>query len=223
MTIGPLSEQEDDAGLSPAAERRVGSNPSGTTDRLSMKDRKQISVLCPNCGKELKNCFALAPHLGFCTGKRNCHHFNGKRAWNRGKTKFNINDVLCNGSRFSTGYVKNFLLKNELITYECTTCKLHEWQCKRLVLELDHINGDSLDHRIENLRLLCPNCHSQTPTFRGRNIARKIDHVSDVNLMLTLNETPSIRLALISVGLAPKGGNYNRCYQLLRRSLTQQE
>jgi hypothetical protein len=43
------------------------------------------------------------------------------------------------------------------------------WQGQPIALELEHINGDNTDHRIENLQILCPNCHAQTPTYRGRN------------------------------------------------------
>ncbi|MFI5754473.1 HNH endonuclease [Streptomyces sp. NPDC051569] len=51
----------------------------------------------------------------------------------------------------------------------CAACGLNDtWQGRRLVLEIDHINGDRLDNRIENLRYLCPSCHSQTVTFSNR-------------------------------------------------------
>ena len=54
--------------------------------------------------------------------------------------------------------------------YKCSVCGIGEWQSKSITLHVDHINGDSSDHRLENLRFLCPNCHSQTRTYAGKNI-----------------------------------------------------
>lgn len=55
---------------------------------------------------------------------------------------------------------------------ECSVCHIDTWQGKPILLQLDHISGDSSDNRIENLRLVCPNCHSQTNTWCGKNIKR---------------------------------------------------
>lgn len=52
---------------------------------------------------------------------------------------------------------------------KCTICQIEEWQSKPLSLHLDHIDGNSDNNFPSNLRLLCPNCHSQTETFSGRN------------------------------------------------------
>lgn len=68
--------------------------------------------------------------------------------------------------RFNT---KARLLRDGLKPNRCERCGLTEWQGKPLTLALHHINGDRLDNRLENLRLLCPNCHSQTDNFAGRN------------------------------------------------------
>lgn len=59
---------------------------------------------------------------------------------------------------------------------ECAICGLPpKWNNKPLVLHLDHINGERKDNRIENFRLLCPNCHAQTETFSWKNYRRKMD------------------------------------------------
>jgi predicted RNA-binding Zn-ribbon protein involved in translation (DUF1610 family) len=65
--------------------------------------------------------------------------------------------------------IKNRILKENLISYVCSNCGLNEWNNKPISLHLDHINGKNWDHRIENLRFLCPNCHSQTETYTGKN------------------------------------------------------
>lgn len=82
-----------------------------------------------------------------------------------------------NDEMFTVKYVHPTTLKQRIIDDNllpwdrCTWCACpNEWNGKALVLELDHINGVTIDNRLENLRFLCPNCHSQTPTFRGRNI-----------------------------------------------------
>lgn len=74
---------------------------------------------------------------------------------------------------YQTGKLKKRLIEEGLKENCCECCGLGlMWNGKPITLELDHINGISTDHREENLRLLCPNCHSQTDTFRGRNIKR---------------------------------------------------
>lgn len=72
------------------------------------------------------------------------------------------------------GHLKIRLLSAGLLKKACYECALTTWQSKPLTLQLDHINGVKKDNRLENLRLLCPNCHSQTATFSGRNAKRSI-------------------------------------------------
>lgn len=70
----------------------------------------------------------------------------------------------------SSTALKNRLVKERLLDETCATCGIGTtWNEKPLTLQLDHINGNSQDNRLSNLRLLCPNCHSQTSTFCGRN------------------------------------------------------
>lgn len=64
---------------------------------------------------------------------------------------------------------KKHLIKAGLKEHQCESCLLTEWKGQPIYLEIDHINGISTDHRYENLRILCLNCHAQTSTFRGKN------------------------------------------------------
>jgi hypothetical protein len=72
-------------------------------------------------------------------------------------------------ARMHRGSIKRRLLELGILSECCSRCGLTEWRGKPLSFHLDHINGNKHDSRIENLRMLCPNCHSQTPTFSGRN------------------------------------------------------
>lgn len=85
--------------------------------------------------------------------------------------KYDLDEILVEDSNyFSMHYLKERILKSGLIKYECSCCgNKGEWQGRKLVLQLDHINGNNRDNRIENLRFLCPNCHSQTETFCRKN------------------------------------------------------
>lgn len=101
-------------------------------------------------------------------------HLTG-RGWSRGltgvgKPRLQLKDILVKDSYFQSFKLKKRLFEVKLKPKRCEMCG---W-CKkskdgRLPLELDHINGDSMDNRLENLRVLCPNCHSLQPTHRGRN------------------------------------------------------
>jgi 5-methylcytosine-specific restriction endonuclease McrA len=96
---------------------------------------------------------------------------------------------------------------------KCGKCNLKEWFGTNLVLEIDHINGDHKDNLRENLIALCPNCHSITPTWRGKN-KRSCNRVNDTIAIEALKTEPTIRQALIKCGLSPRGGNYKRFSRL---------
>ena len=71
--------------------------------------------------------------------------------------------------QYSTGHLKRKILKKQILENVCSECGITEYNDKPIVLQLDHINGKSKDHTLKNLRLLCPNCHSQTDTWCGKN------------------------------------------------------
>jgi len=86
------------------------------------------------------------------------------------KRKISMNDILVKDSSYARHNLKRRILEEGLIQYKCLYCGLgNEWNNKPIVLQLDHINGVNNDHRLENLRFLCPNCHSQQDTYAAKN------------------------------------------------------
>lgn len=105
-------------------------------------------------------------------------HFKGK-GWSRGlrgigKPIIALNAILVQNSTFQSYKLKKRLFQAQLRQQSCELCGWSERSIDgRLPLELDHINGDKRDNRLNNLRILCPNCHSLQTTHRGKNVRKK--------------------------------------------------
>lgn len=93
-------------------------------------------------------------------------HFLGKSHGKSIKTKVSLEEALVINSTYSRSTLKKRLIDKNLIENKCGECGLDAlWNSSPLILILDHINGVNDDNRLSNLRLLCPNCNSQTKTF----------------------------------------------------------
>ncbi len=91
------------------------------------------------------------------------------------REKSALSSILIEHSSFNRSHLKIRLLKEGVLKNECYLCgQLPIWNDKPLSLQLDHINGVSDDNRVNNLRILCPHCHSQTANFAGKNKHRQI-------------------------------------------------
>ena len=173
-----------------------------------------------------------SPHYNSCTALRQCNARGVKRAHVEGKCKpftddhraINIkarkDEVVAdlfteaNAKYRSNHYLKRIIQEFNLLPRKCSCCNIDSWQGKNITLELDHIDGCAHNCKIENLRLLCPNCHSQTNTFRGKGINTGKQKVTDEELKESIRTSKNIRQALINVGLSPRGGNYTRALKL---------
>lgn len=86
------------------------------------------------------------------------------------RTVLPLKDLLVENRRINNQGLKKRLIKEGVLLDQCSKCKIgSEWEGLPITLQLDHINGINTDNRLQNLRILCPNCHSQTDTFSGKN------------------------------------------------------
>jgi Zn finger protein HypA/HybF involved in hydrogenase expression len=146
-------------------------------------------------------------------------HFSGQ-LWSKGNTalddsrigKKDTSRIFVEESEVSPAYVRKLIIKHNLLPYRCKCGIENEWQGTNISLQLDHIDGNRRNHQLDNLRFLCPNCHSQTPTFCGKNKSSS-KQVSDDELKNAIINSPNIRQALLSVGLE-NGRNYKRAKKL---------
>ena len=123
--------------------KKLGLNPHTGANRLWIN--KKISVL----GIDTSSWLGRA-HL-----KGSTHNWNG----------IPLERVLVENSSYNSTHLKSRLVKEGLLEYKCYNCGLVEWLGKPISLQLEHKNGVHSDNRLDNLELLCPNCHSQTKTF----------------------------------------------------------
>lgn len=114
-----------------------------------------ISV-CTNCNKEYKHGYSSTGK--YCSSRCAGEHKSKlhKEDWYAGKLK-----------RIERLTLRRYLGEDR--GYKCECCGISEWNGKDITLQVDHVNGDAGDDSPNNLRLICPNCHSQSETFGGRN------------------------------------------------------
>jgi hypothetical protein len=115
----------------------------------------------------------------------------------------------------TTSRLKNKLIKEGLKTHECENCGLYEWLGNKIPIELHHIDGNNKNNELSNLKILCPNCHSITHNFRGRNKKRREFNVTDEQLINAILNSYNRRQALLMVGLTAYGGTYERINRIL--------
>lgn len=161
MNIKELREIASSARSISEIVRGLGLNPTSGQSHLKVRKAiKENEIFCPK----------LRGH-----------------GWNKGETRATSPEVdkqarslevpwkqvFCKNSSYDNrGEMIKKLLRDKSWVYQCNSCELFRWQGKKLSLQLNHKNGVKNDHRISNLELLCPNCHSQTTTFAGRNTKR---------------------------------------------------
>lgn len=143
-----------------------------TYNNLRRPRRAQLKTyICKNCGNIYK-------HYNW-----NIRIYCNNKCQGEYESKLRLNKWLNEGIGWLgqiPSWAKNYLIKQR--GYQCEECKITEWNNKPILLECDHIDGNHKNNTLENLRLLCPNCHSQTPTFKNKN--RGKGRISRRNLLI---------------------------------------
>lgn len=132
--------------------------------------RIQEAIEQSNSTAEVLAFLGYLPHVTYYSELRErCQVLGLELPKKRSNNKKDLNKILVEKSTYSRALLKKRLVDENILKEECVLCFIgSEWNDKPLVLQLDHINGIHNDNRLENLRLLCPNCHSQTDTWCGR-------------------------------------------------------
>lgn len=126
--------------------------------------------------------------------------------------KYQLEEILVENSPATRKTLIDYLVRYNILEYKCAICgNKGEWNGSALTLQIDHINGIRNDHRKENLRWLCPNCHSQTDTFTGRNKTKKISVTFTTEQALeALKQTNNVNQATKVIGCSYGGANWIR-------------
>ena len=186
--------------------------------------------------KNNKKC--CSSHSTKCPAIRKKNSESKIKSYKNGISSYNYSDLMnWHKNKESNGYKKwvkkclneTFILNPKSISvdhkkllielfnweYKCAICGIFEWNKTPLKLHLDHINGNNRDYRFENLRFLCPNCHSQTETYCGKNCNTGKLKINDETLIKSLISSKNIYQALLKCGLTAKGENYRRAQKLI--------
>lgn len=184
----------------------MGRKPSYTEDALvkAVRESKSVADVIRYLGFDVSGGRYYAIHKLVKKLKLDTSHWVGQghlrgksHSWTKKKP---LSEFLKDGIKCNRVNVKNRLIKEGFLKNKCSVCNIDPvWNTKPLVLVLDHINGKNNDYRISNLRLLCPNCDSQSSTFKGRNSG----------LRKRPKDTDKLREEILTLGINGVARKYN--------------
>jgi Zn finger protein HypA/HybF involved in hydrogenase expression len=188
-------------------------------------NREKINKKVSNTLKEKYKTGELKIPLPFKTGydpRRDYNKHKGTPHTEEAKLKIKNSLLKTNSERIkkiietTPFHLLSKHLRRKIIVNErgqkCECCGIENWLGQKLSFEIDHFDGDHHNNVKDNLRILCPNCHSLTPTWRGKNIKHRVHKEEFIK---ALNSTNNIHQALKLLKLNPAGGNYSTAKKIL--------
>ena len=164
---------------------------------------------CRYCKKGFVKATSLGGHVRYCM--KNPNRIDRLSAWDQKQSEAIKNKPF---EELPVRWRRLKILKDQ--DGCCNKCGIKKWNGELITFELEHKDGNNQNNSRENLELLCPNCHSQTKTWRGRNKSDKArEPISDESFVNALTESSNIRQALLNLGLAAKGNNYIKAHRLI--------
>lgn len=179
---------------------------------LRLRTHPSMAATSRAAGVSYNTLQSIAKRLGLWAPNQGRKGFTGH---SNVATQIPLQDILeGRHPSYATSSLKKRLVRAGLLLDECAECQIGRiWQGRELALQLDHVNGDSNDHRLSNLRILCPNCHSQTETYAGKGNAKEkappgvfkdVKHL----IVASLLAGESIRQSIIKAGLPAAKWHY---------------
>lgn len=133
--------------------------------------------------------------------------------------QFNIGEYLKNVKTITTHNLKIRLFKEKIKEQKCENCNLSEWQGNLIPLELHHIDGNNKNNNLNNLQILCPNCHAITPNYGSKNRKKKLGSqpITETDLVESIKNNYNAHQAFKSLNIKPVPYNYKRLEKIIEK------
>jgi Zn finger protein HypA/HybF involved in hydrogenase expression len=146
---------------------------------LAIKESYSLNQVCEKLGLFQSNGNRTSIKKRIHKLNLNIDHFysSTNTSWMKGKKSHNtktLQEFLVLDSNITSSHLRNKLIKEKIFEHKCYQCNNSIWNNKPIPIQLHHINGQNTDNRLENLTILCPNCHAQTDNYSSKNVKMQI-------------------------------------------------